>query len=140
MNNDFQLKDSNKIAFNVDGKGTIKVYPPLDNLEVTPGKETLVIKNNEKYGYDTVTINKIPDEYIIPSGVISINENGIKDVTEYKNVLVNVEGEAPEIKLQTKEVTPTKENQNIVADNGYDGLSKVKVKPIVLKNAFENIL
>lgn len=37
----------------------------LENLEVTPTKEQQKFKS-EKYGYDEVTIEAIPDEYIIP--------------------------------------------------------------------------
>lgn len=36
----------------------------------------------------------------------------------------------PEIKLQDKEITPTKETQNITNDESYDGLNQVTVNPI----------
>lgn len=130
MNNNFILKDSNKIEFSVEGKGYIKVYPPLTDIEITPNKETQTFKNNEEYGYDHVTVNPIPENYIDPTGSLTIKENGVKNVRNYQNVVVDVKAEIPEIKLQNKEITPTKSSHDIVADNGYDGLSKVRVNPI----------
>ena len=46
-------------------------------------------------GYDglssvAVSVGAIPSEYVIPSGTLSITENGTKDVTNYASVSVNV--------------------------------------------------
>ena len=156
----FIVKDSELTSFNLGGEGTIKVYPPLDDLEVIPSKEVQTFKNQSNYGYNNITVNPIPDEYIKPSGTLTINENGIKDVAEVSNVIVSVPVPSdyikpsgtlnitnngvkdvhsfskvdvnvkPELKLQSKEVIPTKEEQTITNDSEYDGLNSVKVNAI----------
>ena len=48
-------------------------------------------------GYDglssvTVMVNRIPQEYIIPTGTLAISQNGTFDVTQYASASVNVSG------------------------------------------------
>ena len=64
----------------------------LSNLTVTPTKSTQTFWSapGELDGYELVTVNPIPDEYIIPSGARSITENGTHDVTQYAFVNVSV--------------------------------------------------
>lgn len=122
----FELKDGNIINFSM-GMGIKEIYPPIENLKVTPTKKKQVFNHEYSYGYDNVTVEPIPEEYIIPDGTLNINENKTYDVTEYKRVSASV---YPAPYLQNKEATPTKEEQNITYDDGYDGLGSVKVKAI----------
>lgn len=95
---------------------------------VTPTKATQNVAPDTGYNaLSGVTVNPIPDNYIEPSGSLTITENGQHSVSQYASVNVNVESEAAEPVLQTKSVTPTESAQTVVADDGYDGLNEVTV-------------
>lgn len=119
----FNVEDIKKIDLSMD-VGVKEIYPPIENLEVTPTKQEQVFNHENSYGYDKVIVEPIPDEYIIPDGTLEVGTNGDVDVTAFKTARVGVY--VPPT-LQEKEVTPTTSNQNIVADSGYDGLSSVNV-------------
>lgn len=98
---------------------------------VTPTKATQSVTPDTGYNaLSGVTVNPIPDNYIEPSGSLTITENGQHSVSQYASVNVNVEGEAAEPVLQIKSVTPTESEQTVVADDGYDGLDEVTVAAI----------
>ena len=69
--------------------GIEKVYPELEDLEVTPNENKQEFNHPNSYGYDKVVVNAV--------------------------------------NLQNKEVTPSKEQQTIVADESYSGLNQVLV-------------
>lgn len=123
----FTVKDVKGANFGINDIAIKKVYPPLVDETVIPTKEQQVLTHEGEYGYDTVTVEPIPDEYIIPEGTLPITENTTYDVTRFKRVSANVKP-APE--LQDKEATPTKETQNVTFDSGFDGLHTVTIKPI----------
>lgn len=77
-------------------------------------------------GLSQVTVNPIPSEYIIPSGTLSVTNNGTVDVSAYQYAEVNVSSGS---QTQSKTATPTTSTQTITPDSGYL-LSSVVVNPI----------
>ena len=102
-------------------------FPPIvlanmQEKEAIPTKEQQEIVPDKNYdGLSKVTVNPIPDEYIIPDGNLEINQNGTYDVVDKANAIVNV----PEKVLGTKTIT-TNGTYNATDDN-LDGYSKVEV-------------
>ena len=120
----FEIQDVEKIDLSMD-VGVKEIYPPIENLEVTPTKEQQVFTHENSYGYDNVTVQPIPDEYIIPEGLLPITENTTYDVRKYARVSASVH---PAPNLQDKSITINENGtQNITFDDGYDGLNQVDV-------------
>ena len=103
-------------------------FPPIvlanmQEKEAIPTKEQQEIVPDKNYdGLSKVTVNPIPDEYIIPDGNLEINQNGTYDVNNYSSAEVNV----PEKVLGTKTIT-SNGTYNAVDDN-LDGYSQVSVE------------
>lgn len=102
-------------------------FPPIvlanmQEKEVIPTKEKQIVTPDKNYdGLSKVTVDKIPDEYIIPTGNIEITKNGIYNVREKETANVNI----PMLKLGTKNIT---ENGVYKAsDDALDGYSEVTV-------------
>jgi hypothetical protein len=107
--------------------------PTFETEEITikPQKGSDIIKEPTKDGFSKVTVEKIPDEYIIPEGSISITENTTKghslDVSQYAEAVVNV----PIPTFETEEVViEPQEGDPIVKELTKGGFSKVTVNPI----------
>lgn len=80
--------DKNIVVIASGGDGSIKLQY---NKTVTPTKSQQTVSPDSGYGgLGNVIVEKIPDSYIEPSGTLDITDNGEKDVTRYKKVLVNV--------------------------------------------------
>lgn len=98
-----------------------KIYPELENLTVTPSEEQQKFIHEDRYGYDKVVVNPIPDKYIIPSGSLDITENGNYNVKEKEFAKVNV----PTKTLGTKTITTN--GTYLATNDNLDGYSEVEV-------------
>lgn len=70
--------------------GSGKVSVDIEDRTFTPTKSVQNFTPNTGKVIRNVTINSIPDEYIIPSGTKTINTNGTHDVSNYASVNVNI--------------------------------------------------
>lgn len=78
------------------GLKSVAVNPtPSSAKTVTPTKETQTVSPDGGTLLSGVTVNPIPDEYIIPSGTKDITSNGTTDVTSFASV--NVAVPAPDL-------------------------------------------
>lgn len=69
----------------------VSVEPTLQAKTVVPTKKMQTVNADSGYdGLDTVEVEPIPSEYIVPSGSLSITENGQYNVTEKARVDVDV--------------------------------------------------
>lgn len=138
MNNILDLSSSFDFNNNNVVKGEIEiddVFELENNIEILvqdkiiePTKEIQTVTADEDYDQlGTVTVNPIPDEYIIPDGTLDVDANGDVDVTMFRMARVGVYTPPT---LQDKEVIPTKEEQIISYDEDYDGLNSVIVNSI----------
>ena len=107
---------------NLDGYSqvVVNVQPALQEKSATPTKaQQLVVPEEGFYGLSKVTVAKIPDNYVIPTGAVEITANGTHDVSGKASATVNVQP-----KLQEKSVTA---NGAVTPDSDFQGLSKVTV-------------
>lgn len=108
------------------GIKTVTVNPtPSGAKTITPTKDTQTVNPDSGKLLSSVTVNPIPDEYIVPTGSKTITENGTVDVTEYTSAIVNVQP-----KLQALAAAPATTEVTVTPSDGYDGLSKVVISPI----------
>ncbi len=111
----------------VEGRFNAAIHRELEDLVVTPTSEEQIFKS-EKYGYDKVTVKgadlreDLSTELTEQDELLSEQEVTIDDIVEALKDKAGVG-----IALQEKSVIPTTEEQSVVADVEYDGLSKVTV-------------
>ena len=89
----------------------------------TPAKGEQIITPTSGKVFSSFKVGAIPSDYIIPSGTLQITANGAKDVTNYKNVNVNVE---PNLEQKTVTITENGTTE-VTPTSGKDGMSKVTV-------------
>lgn len=89
----------------------------------TPSQSEQIFNPTSGKFFSSFKVGAIPSDYVKPSGTLQITANGAKDVTNYKNVNVNVEPN-----LEQKTVTITQNGTTEVTPTaGKDGMSKVTV-------------
>lgn len=100
---------------------SIQSQPNLQEKEVTPTKELQEILPDEEYdGLSKVKVNKIPDEYIMPTGTKTFTNNGFYDVREISSAFVNVQS-------KTGSKTITKNGTYYAMADSLDGYNTVIV-------------
>lgn len=114
----------------------LTVVPVLDEVNATPSESTQTFTPGTGFaGFDKVIVAPIPSEYVKPEGTLDVTENGTQDVTNYKNVNVNVE---PNLEEKTVTVT-TNGTTEVTPTSGKDGMSKVTVTTNVPTSPIEEI-
>ena len=99
------------------------VLANLQEKEVIPTKEVQEIVADKTYdGLSKVTVQSIPNEYIVPSGEIEFTQNGTYDVTDKASAKVNIKEKV----LGTKTITSNGTYKAI--DDNLDGYSEVEVE------------
>lgn len=89
----------------------------------TPTKSEQIINPRSGEFFSSFKVAAIPSDYVKPSGTLQITANGTKDVTNYKNVNVNV---APNLEQKTVTITENGTTE-VTPTAGKDGMSKVTV-------------
>lgn len=77
----------------IEYEGTkIPIYHKLQEKSVSPTKQAQTASPDSGFdGLSKVNISPIPDDYIIPSGNINLNSNGVtEDVTNFKTATVDI--------------------------------------------------
>ena len=87
--------------------GSGKVSVDVEDRTFTPTKSTQNFTPSSGKVIRNVTINSIPDDYIIPSGTKEINENGTYDVSSYASINVDVASTGGSSGFVTKSGTTT---------------------------------
>ena len=107
----------------------LKITEKLNEIKTAKEniKKSLKAKGKEA-GEDIREYSSIIDSLeagVVPTGTLEITKNGEHNVKNYEFANVNV---TP--LLQEKSVSPTTSEQQVVADNEYDGLRKVVVNAV----------
>lgn len=102
----------------------VQTAPKLQTKTVTPTKSQQSVSPDSGYdGLSGVTVNAIPDNYVIPTGTVNITTNGTHDVSGKASVNVNVPGKEE----QTKSVTITANGIVKITPDAGKTLSEVTV-------------
>lgn len=75
---------------NAELRQATEQLPTIASATITPTKSTQHAISAGYYAIGAVDVAPIPSEYIIPSGMVEITNNGVVDVRAYKSASVNV--------------------------------------------------
>lgn len=99
------LPENIKKDVNIGGvTGTLEpqTAPKLQTKTVTPTKSQQSVSPDSGYdGLSGVTVNAIPDNYVIPTGTVNITTNGTHDVSGKASVVVAVPSSQPTLNAPT---------------------------------------
>ena len=114
-----------KSGYILSGTSKTLQLPIQSTTTITPTSDTQVAVSSGKYTTGNVLVSAVPSE------IKNIVSNGTYTPSTgkwFSSVTVNVPSDT--IELQEKTVTPSENLQTVNPDNGYGGLSSVKVNPI----------
>ena len=111
-------KTVNPAAGNLGIKAVTVNPTPSSAKTITPTKDTQTVNPDSGKLLSSVTVNPIPEAYIIPAGTKNITENGTVDVTSFAEV--NVVVPAPDLSDAT--ATPGK---ILLGATAYTGVGKI---------------
>lgn len=124
------LPENIKKNVNIGGvTGTLEpqTAPTLQTKTVTPTKLQQNIAADSGYdGLSGVTVNAIPDNYVIPTGTVNITANGTHDVSGKASVVVAVPSSQPTLNAPTIEINDKTLTITNPASNG-NFVTKFKV-------------
>lgn len=108
----------NPTAGNLGIKAVTVNPTPSSAKTITPTKDTQTVNPDSGKLLSSVTVNPIPDDYIIPAGTKNITENGTVDVTSFAEV--NVAVPAPDL----SDATATADKV-LLSFTAYTGAGKI---------------
>lgn len=124
------LPENIKKDVNIGGvTGTLEpqTAPKLQSKTVTPTKSQQSVSPDSGYdGLSGVTVNAIPDNYVIPTGTVNITTNGTHDVSGKASVVVAVPSSQPTLNAPTIEINDKTLRITNPASNG-NFVTKFKV-------------
>lgn len=90
MNKDIEIcVDKKEVNIELDIK---TVAPSTQSKTIIPTKETQIVEPDDGvFALSRITVESIPDEYIIPKGTINITSNGTVNVSNYAEANVEIE-------------------------------------------------
>ena len=117
-----EIIDTQKTFYNIpkgyhNGNGAVSLS--VERQTIVPTKTTQIVNPSNGKVLSEVNIQPIPEEYIIPEGLVSIVENGTYEVTEYAKVNVDVPNPVVEASGERKELSGTYDGSTVeVTENG----------------------